>query len=260
MGFLDKLIGGKESQFQKRALEILKRSHPNESFRQGSSALKVMLGAVELDLQRLYSNCRNNETQTEELVLQYFSHAIALSRRPASINWETARPLLRPQLVPLEFQDRLPVWTYPFSEKIGIGIVLKESDGAPFVRAEQLAEWGIPAEGMYKQSVENLSGDKAEKEVTITDGSDRFIGMETHDGFDAVRILLPSLRQLAAEKLGERYYAGIPNRNFLILWSRECSPRFRDYAVEKIETDFAIQPFPLASNVFEVSSTGIKPL
>jgi hypothetical protein len=90
-------------------------------------------------------------------------------------------------------------------------------------------------------------------EVTVTDGTDRFIGLEARDGFDAVRILLPKLRELAAEKLGEPYLVGIPNRDFLIFWSAKCSSRFQDYAMEKIDTDFTIQPFRLSSAVFEAN-------
>jgi len=250
MGIFQKVFGSKEGQFRKKVLTILNERYPDEPF-QPAGENKISLHGVEFDLGNLFDACQKNETDTSELVFQYFSHPFALTYTTDFLPWDQARSLVRPQLFPAEYQSRVAVQTYPLLEGIVTGIVIKSGNRFPFVRSEHLNQWKISAEEVYRQSIENLSNDPVETEVTVS-GSDRFIGLETHDGFDAARILMPRIRRLATEKLGEHYFAGIPNQSFLILWAKDCSSRFQDYALEKIETDFAIQPFPLSKKPFEL--------
>jgi uncharacterized protein YtpQ (UPF0354 family) len=250
MGIFQKVFGSKEGQFRKKVLVILNERYPGEPF-QPVGEDRISLRSVEFDLANLFEACQKNETETSELVFQHFSHPVALTYTTDLLPWDRARTLVRPQLFPAEYRNRIPLQSYPLLEGIVIGIAIKSGQRFPFVRSEHLTQWKVSAEEIYRQSIENLSNDPAETEVTIS-GSDRFIGLETHDGFDAARILMPRIRKLAAEKLGEHYFAGIPNQSFLILWAKDCSSRFQDYALEKVETDFAIQPFPLSKTRFEL--------
>jgi len=255
MGLLNRFFNSREAKFQKSVLDILNRHYPGNTFEPGNSDQSVRVNKVEVKLQHIFAVCQKNETQTEELVLQFFSHAVSLTEEPdASISWDLAQNLIRPQLFPAEYRERIPVISFSLTEDVSIGIVIKDEKRSPFIRKQNAVSWSVAEQVLYERSIQNLDSDKMEMEVTITDGTDRFIGMETHDGYDAARILLPRVRQFAAGKLGERFFAGMPNRNFLILWSKSCSKRFVDYAVEKIDTDFSIQPFPLSSKVFEATA------
>ena len=252
MGFLKKLFQSKESQFREQARDVAARQYPDARFDFGEEGLRVRVNGVDLDLQPLFAACASQETQVPELIANYLSYPVALSERVIS-EWAEAAPLLRPQLAPADVAKRFGVLTFPFVNGIVISITTKEGG---FVSPGDAKSWQIPPEDVLAQSITNLDADPAEMEVTVTDGADRFIGMETHDGFDAARILLPRIREFAAGKLGEPFLAGFPNRSFLILWSQQSSPRFQEYAEEKIETDFAIQPYPLTKARFLFTRSG----
>lgn len=258
MGFLKKLFGGKEAQFQALVLETVRSHYPAVQMEAGAGAMSARLNGVDLDLQRLFAVCEQNQTQAADFVRQYFSYPAALCLRAGKLSPADAEARVRPQLVPEEFAQRFGVFNVPVVAGIASALVLKADPGSPFLRPEEIEAAGLRPEALYARALENLDADPMEMEVTITDGTDRFIGMETHDGFDAVRVLLPRVREFAAKKIGLPCLAGIPNSGFLILWSRECSPRFQDYAAEKIETDYTIQPYPLSKARFELTDTGLR--
>lgn len=260
MGFLKRLLGGKESKFQQQVLGVLQQHYPGIGIEAGADPLLVRLNGVDLELGKLHQVCEQNQTQADEFIRQYFSYPAALCAKAGSVDQSEVELRVRPQLAPAGFAERFGVVTFPFVPGIHAALVLRGESEEPYLRKEDLAAWGLDAAKLYEKSLLNLNSDQAEMEVTITDGTDRFIGMESHDGFDAARILLPRVRRFAAGKLGASYLGGMPNRNFLILWSKDCSQRFQDYAVEKIETDYAIQPFPLSSSRYEVSESAVHEL
>lgn len=258
MGLLSKLFGtGKDDPFQKKVLRLMEPHTGFIDIRPAGRPLAVLLNGVELDLTELSERCRNNEVQTEELIRQYFSFPTAFVRSQ-KFSWYEAQMLVRPQIVPAELGQRFEVFLLPFAGPLAVAIVIKEGPEQFFVHSEHLKEWNVRPEELFNTSIVNFNSDPVEMEVTITDGKDRFIGLETRDGFDAARILLPKVREFAVSKLGEKYFAGLPNRDFLILWSVDCSPRFQEYACEKIETDFSIQNFPLSPERFVVDNDSIS--
>lgn len=256
---LQKLGGGKDAQFQRRVTERLRNHYPNHRIEPGPDPQSVLLNGINLNLQELHEVCQKNEMETDSLIVRHFSHPVALMTRISkNLSWSEASDKVRPQFFPAKYRDLVPVLSFPFSQEISAGIVIP-SEAAPFLWTEDLKTWGVTPEEAYRKSLANLDGVSMDMETTVTDGTDRFVGMETHDGYDAVRILLPRVRKHAAEKLGEPYLAGIPNRSFVILWSRGCSQRFQDYAVEKVEGDFDIQSYPLSKKILEVTLDSIKP-
>ena len=258
MGLFNKIFGGgKEEQFQRAVLKVAESLPGSASIRPGKEPLTVLMNDAELDLTDLHKRCILNEVQSEELIRQYFSFPLAFLRnKPAS--WHDAQLKVRPQIVPAEMAQRFGLVLLTFADALGIAIIIKEADDQYFVRSTDLNAWNIQPEEVLNTAVLNLNNDPVEMEVTVTDGSDRFIGLETRDGLDAARILTPKLRDLAVSKLGEKYYAGLPNRDFLILWALDSSQRFQDYAIEKIQTDFEIQPYPLSARRFEITNDSIS--
>jgi len=254
MGFIQKLFGRKEVQFQKQILSVLEKEFAH--LEPSNDPLRIRIGETELNLSFLYDKCQKNQVQSSELIQQYFSFPIALSAR-REYDWNEAESKMRPQLVPVEIARQFGIQLFDFADPIAASVVIHDGLSQTFVRPSDLQKWNVSQEELLNLSIANLNSHKVEMEVTITDGTDRFIGLESHDGFDAARILLPRVREFASTKLGKTYFAGIPNRDFLILWSKECSRRFQEYAIEKIETDYSIQNYPLTSCRFELNDRSI---
>jgi hypothetical protein len=252
MAIWNKFFGSKEAEFQKRVIATLESDFVQPT----SNPLQVQVANVDIDLSELYKTCQSNQVQSVELIRQHFSFPLAFALHTEH-SWNEVESMVRPQLVPAEIARAFEIQLFPFAQPIAACAVIKMDGYQMFVRAADLSRWEVAPEELLNRAVLNLDSDKVETEVTVTDGADRFIGLESHDGFDAARILLPRVRELAAVKLGIPYLAGFPNRDFLILWSTACSPRFQEYAREKIETDYSIQNFPLSSFRFQVNDQTI---
>jgi uncharacterized protein YtpQ (UPF0354 family) len=85
------------------------------------------------------------------------------------------------------------------------------------------------------------------------------LAIQTGDGYDAARLLLPAMRKLAVEQLGEPCYAALPNRDFLILWARSNPEEFQSMVRAQIRQDSESQPYPLTSTVFVVTRARVEP-
>lgn len=85
---------------------------------------------------------------------------------------------------------------------------------------------------------------------------DPFLASEEKDGYDAVRLLLPWVRQEAAKHLGNPFLAAIPNRDFLVMWGTTNSQAFQSRARDNVLQDFKSQPYKLSSSVLKVWEDG----
>lgn len=72
-----------------------------------------------------------------------------------------------------------------------------------------------------------------------------------------LRVLLPELRQFAIEKLGSPFYAAIPNRDFLILWSHDCDEEFFERMQSQVTADFNSRSHPLSCTILPVAEDGL---
>lgn len=178
-----------------------------------------------------------------------------------SSTWEEERDSVRPQLMEKSERVRADLVHEAFTPEVDVGYVLHRQDNYIFVTNERLKDWGVSQKKLHQEALGNLQNASDELEVTIAnvpgDESAKYITIETGDGYDAARILLPSLREKAAAELGEPYFAGIPTREFLIFWSADF-PLHTDFSNQvrnefKSANDYAVTP-----EVFELRGDRIS--
>jgi hypothetical protein len=254
-----------EIEFRDHVIDFLRSEYSDVVFEPGVDPRVIRMGDVELGLQNLYSTYRVNAIPSVELRDRYRHHFSEIMKRIAADRdyenppWQEANTLLRPQLMPQEYCEQSPVANSSFCEGVAIGIVLDREERYRFVREEDLESWDKTFSDVYERALENLELASSGIPMQSTDGPDRFIGIETKDGFDAARILLPQLREFICQHLGEPFLAGVPNRDFLICWSSDCSQEFQNFAADKIENDFQNQPYELTPMVLKVTKHSIEP-
>ena len=91
-------------------------------------------------------------------------------------------------------------------------------------------------------------------------GATELLAVEIGDGYDATRLLLPGFRRFAAERLGDPYFAAIPNRDVLVLWSKSASPEFQARVRAQVAESFRGGAYPLTERLFEAGAAGVSPL
>jgi hypothetical protein len=72
-----------------------------------------------------------------------------------------------------------------------------------------------------------------------------------------VRVLLPSLREAVAKTLGTPFFAAVPTRGRLLLWSASSSPRLQEHMRKVVRQGFMNGPYPLSPSTFSVAGTTV---
>lgn len=118
--------------------------------------------------------------------------------------------------------------------------------------------WGITLDQLHDTALENLvdrsreiGGQAAQDE----DGTINLVILQTLDGYDASRLLLPSLHDRLRRFLGSPFAAGIPNRDILLCFRND------DQMIERlrkqIASDYKEMPHQISDKVFLVTPDGI---
>ncbi|HEX7706452.1 MAG TPA: DUF1444 family protein [Thermoanaerobaculia bacterium] len=255
-----------EAAFEQLVLESLTARY-GEIFSSTDERLVLALGERRFGLQNLWAIYEKDRLDREALrtvVIEHFDRMLAEldeERGPAPLHWSEVRPRLRPQFMPAEYLEQAPapLLFFPLNEDVAIGVVVDQSNTYAYVRAEDAELWGVPADAVFEMAIENLNAASADIPMHSGSDPDRFIAIEAGDGYDAARLLIPGLRAFIADHLGSPFFAGIPNRDFLICWARDASQEFQDFAREKIAADNAEQPYSLTAEVLIATSETITP-
>jgi hypothetical protein len=252
-------------QVRDHVISTLSRRLPERQFRITRDPHIIACGDAQLGLQNLYVDYRREAlslTQLDDIIVEHFTRILGeIDRRSdsAPMTWESVRDRVRLQLMPAEFATRTPLLSFPFLDDVLVGVVVDSPTGYVYLRVEDARSWQQSPIDIYEVAVTNLNDASPGTSMSFMPAPNALIGVEAKDGYDAARILVPAIRKVASEKLGEPFYAGIPNRDFLIMWSANNPENFQRFAREKIAKDFIEQSHPLTATVLKVTCESIVP-
>lgn len=152
--------------------------------------------------------------------------------------------------MPINFISQMPLINFLFGDEVAIGVVIDDEKSYQYVTQENLQNWDILKDELYQAAIENLIDKSFDLEMTFIPPPNGIIVLNTMDSFDAVRILAPQMQDFFVEKLVNTFYFGIPNRDFLICWSKQGDDDFQNSIKKQIAEDFEEQPYPLSKCVF----------
>ena len=120
--------------------------------------------------------------------------------------------------------------------------------------------WKISLDDLHEAAIGNLVAHSDAMQAHAAqdeEGRTNLILVQTLDGYDASRILLPSLHDQLRPHLGSPFLVGIPNRDILVCFRNE--PEMADRLATQIEEDFKTMPHQLTDKLFLVTPDGIAP-
>jgi uncharacterized protein YtpQ (UPF0354 family) len=252
-------------QYQQHVLGLLATTFLDEEFEGSPDPFVIKHGEAELGLRNLYALHAQRQFEPEERDAQIREHvwrileALHLTQDASAPPWEEARGKLRVQLMRAEHTLRAPVITFPFAGEVVVAIANDLPHAYSYVSPANLEQWKVTEELAYEQALSNLEEASAGIQIHATEAPHRLLAIQTGDGYDAARLLLPAMRKLAIEHLGEPCYAAVPNRDFLIMWSRSNPEEFQTMVRGQVRQDFESRPYPLTSTVFVVTEAEVKP-
>ena len=150
--------------------------------------------------------------------------------------------------------------TQPLIEGLSIAYALDEGRTISYIPEAHFKEWDVPIDELHKAAIDNLvakseaiSAHAAQDE----DGRINLILFQTMDGYDASRILLPTLHERLREHLGSPFAAAIPNRDILLCFRDD--PETIDRLKEQVEEDFRQMPHQVTDRLVLVTADGLAP-
>lgn len=254
-----------KSEFRHLTAEIIQSRWPGTALRLPDDDIETIWhGEAKIGLHHLYTAYLNDKPKgrvlREGIAAHFENFFAAIAQLEHETSWEEVRSQVRPQLMPEAYAEQgIELVTDTLGGGVRSGYVIDTEHSYVYVRKADLEAWGISQTDLHRQAQENLGAASADMPMQFIDGPNKLLMAEMKDGFDAVRILLPELREQAIEKLGEPFFAGIPNRDFLAMWSRDGDPKFLERVQEKIRKDFSTQPYALTPTVFEVTRETLTP-
>jgi hypothetical protein len=129
-----------------------------------------------------------------------------------------------------------------------------------YISRVRFEQWGITLDQLHQTAIDNLvnrSESIAAHAAQDESGQVNLILFQTMDGYDASRILLPTLHDRLREHLGSPFAAGIPNRDILICF-RDDAPTVARLR-RQIAEDYRRMPHQVTDRLLLVTPDGIAP-
>lgn len=268
-GWLHQKANLTEEEFQDYVFDILCKHFPKQVFKKSDNPnLIIMESHVsrQISLQNLYRFYllpENSIEDTIRYIIGSFDSVIRLQTKEKDklvdmSSWDIAKGLLRPQLMPRDYKERYGVISRTFYDNIEIGYVLDHPDTYEYVTEKTLSLWEKSFKEVDEQALQNLATIAENIPIEVSE-ENHTIMFDGTDGYVAVRILLPSVREKFAKYLGETFFVGIPNRDFMVCWGKNVAPEIQENLRQQIQIDVETRPYPLTSRIFIASEGEIKP-
>jgi uncharacterized protein YtpQ (UPF0354 family) len=150
--------------------------------------------------------------------------------------------------------------TQPLVEPLFIAYAIDSDRTISYIPKAMFDSWKVSIEDVHEIALQNLilkseaiNAHAAQDE----DGQISLILFQTMDGYDASRLLLPTLHDRLREHLGSPFAAGIPNRDILLCFrdDAETVQRLRT----QIKEDFKQMPNQVTDALLLITPDGIAP-
>lgn len=148
----------------------------------------------------------------------------------------------------------------PLVAGLRVAYVVDSDRSMSYIPPATIRRWGVQLDELHEQAIANLvkrSDQLAAHAAADEQGQVNLILFQTMDGYDATRLLLPTLHDRLREHLGSPFLAGVPNRDILLCFRNdpETMPRLRS----QIGEDFRSMPNSITDRLLLVTADGIAP-
>ncbi len=241
---------------------LLREKHPEQEFEFEGNRIRGRGQVVYLS--NLYREVRASPKRRDRLIEQFVE---ALSQ-PAMANmghesWEDARVATVPVLKPRDYiaaeGPTQHMLTQEWLADVLICYAIRSKKTFRFVTGWDVNRWGTTAEELHEQALANLARLPWPRELAgaRTKDGGRIMVVDTDDGLASSRLLHPDLHRLFSGPLGSPFWAGIPCRDTLVLFSDRRALKQR--TGRRLRKDHDSSAYPITPRPFLVTRDGIAP-
>ncbi len=244
-------------------MQRLKEKHPEQEFKFEGNKIKgpnqvVYLGNVLREVKAMPKN--------REKIIAHFVDTVA---QPANADlgqeaWEEVRGCIVPILKPRAYiEHNGPAKHFLLTEWLSDVVIcyaIHRKKMFRFVTEWDVNRWGIAADTLREQALQNLTALPWPKKLLGSAeqrGEGKLILVQTDDNLAASRLLHPQLHGLFKSAFGTTFWAGVPSRDLLVLFSdrKEMKQRIG----RRIKKDYVASSYQITPQTFLVTADGIAP-
>jgi hypothetical protein len=243
-------------------LARLRQQHPDQEFAFDAGRIRGRNQVVYLG--NLFREVRAAPERLEPLVKRFVD---ALNRpTTAGIGhelWDDVRDRIVPLLKPRDYVDpdgpTQHLLTSEWLSDVVICYVIRTKKILRFVTGWDVDRWGTNAQALHQLALENLARLPWPSQLQgarMPEGG-RVIVVDTSDSLASSRILHPDLHRLFSGPLGNTFWAGIPCRDRLVVYSDRRVLKQR--TGRRLRKDHDASAYPITPLPFLVTRDGIAP-
>jgi uncharacterized protein YtpQ (UPF0354 family) len=239
----------------------LRERHPDQEFEFDEKG-RIRGKNRAVFLSNLYREVLAAPERREKIIRHYVEHLSSATEQTMGEEvWEECRSHILPVLKPKQYivpnSPTEHILTQEWLTDVIICYVIKNEKLFRFVTGWDVRRWGTTDEALHELAVENLrrlSWPKQMEGARQKDGG-RIIIVETGDSLASSRLLNPELHQLFSGPLGSPFWAGIPDRDTLVVYSDRRSLKQR--IARRLKKDYDSSAYPITPKPFLVTRDGI---
>jgi hypothetical protein len=241
-------------------LTQLRERHPDQEFEFDGGTIRGRGQVVYLS--NLNAEVRAEPERREEIVKRFVETLGQTATAGIGYEvWEEVRGSILPVLKPRDYLDpdgpTQHLLTSEWLEDVVICYVIRSKKMFRFVTGWDVDRWGTNAQALHDLSISNLSRLPWPSRLVGARSKDsgRVIVVETDDNLASSRLLHPDLHKLFSGPLGNPFWAGIPCRNRLVVYSDRRALKQR--IVRRLRKDHDTSAYQITPRPFLVTRDGI---
>lgn len=241
-------------------LVALRERHPEEDFQHDDKGIRGKHQMVMLS--NLHREARAHPKRRTELIRHFVDSLAKTADLPmGEETWEDARGCIIPLLKPRDYVDpqgtTRNVLNVEWLADVVICYAIRSKNLFRFVTAWDLNRWGVEQPALHQFAIQNVAYLPWPRELEGSRQPDggRVILVMSNDSLAATRLLHPDLHHLFSGPLGNPFWAGIPDRGTLVLFSDRKNLRKR--IERRLKADCRSAAYPITARPFLVTKDGI---
>jgi hypothetical protein len=215
-------------------------------------------------LSNLYREVRSAPARREQII-KHFVESLGkpMPQGLGQETWQDARAAIVPVLKPHDYiVPDSPTRHLQITEWLSDVVIcyaIKSKKIFRFVTGWDVNRWEITSEILHQEAIANLARLPWPRQLlgARSRGEGRVIVVDTDDSLASSRLLHPDLHRLFSGPLGSPFWAGIPCRNTLVVYSDRRLLKQR--IGRRLSKDHAASPYPITPQSFLVTPDGIAP-
>lgn len=250
-------------QFIDQVLKVVPARFPLVKLARGEQAFSLRVNGNVVSLENIYRVVTLQPDDTRHHIERWMVELLRASEGTPDRkgSFEDLKDRILPMIIP-EGSDA--AYQHTVHQSLVSGLMVSyaiDSDRTiSYIPREQFESWNVSRDDLHDAAIENLvKRSQALSAHAAQDENEKInlILFQTGDGYDASRIMLPTLHDRLREHLGSPFAAAIPTRDILLCFrnDEETIAMLR----EQIADDYRRMPHQVTEQLLLITPDGIAP-